>query len=296
MNAISVNGITVDYGDGKGVFNLSFSVKKGEVLGFLGPNGAGKTTTIRQLMGFARPGSGSCTISDLDCKTHAAEIQKHVGYLPGEIAFMDDMTGMQFIKFVAEMRGLRDLSRAHKLIEYFELNPGGKIKKMSKGMKQKIGIVCAFMHNPETLILDEPTSGLDPLMQSKFIDLIAEEKKKGTTILMSSHMFEEIERLCDRAIIIKAGRLMADEDIKSLGAKKRLGFVVTLKTDEMAEAFAEEPIEVESIKGTRVTVKLQGDIMPLIHAMGRYHVVGLEPISQKLEDLFMNFYGGAKND
>jgi ABC-2 type transport system ATP-binding protein len=296
MEVLAVDNITVDYGGGKGVFDLSFSVGEGEVLGFLGPNGAGKTTTIRQLMGFAHPDKGGCKILGLDCKTKSAEIQNSVGYLPGEIAFMDDMTGMQFIKFIAEMKGIKDLSRADELISYFELNTSGKIKKMSKGMKQKIGIVCAFMQNPKILILDEPTSGLDPLMQNKFVELIRTEKERGATILMSSHMFEEIERTCDKAVIIKSGRLVANEDMNTLKETKRKGFVVTIDTDDMAEKFANEVTGVESIKDNKVTVGIQGDIMPFIKILAKYQVTNLEPVTQNLENLFMHYYGGGYND
>lgn len=167
MKVIDIQGITKDYGRNKGVFDVSFSVNKGEVLGFLGPNGAGKTTTIRQLMGFIKPDKGTVTIQGKDCFSKSNIIQKSLGYLPGEIAFMDDMSGIEFIKFIANMKKMKDFSRAEELMKFFELDAGGRIQKMSKGMKQKIGIVCAFMQDPDILILDEPTSGLDPLMQNK---------------------------------------------------------------------------------------------------------------------------------
>ena len=194
---LKVKNITKDYGHQRGVFDLSFNVEAGEVMGFLGPNGAGKTTTIRTLMGFIQPDHGRVSIKGHDCFRNAAQIQKDVGYLPGEIAFMDDMDGMEFIKFIAAMKKMPNLRKAQELLDYFELEPKGRIKKMSKGMKQKIGLVCALMNEPEILILDEPTSGLDPLMQKKFIDKIKEEKQKGTTILMSSHLFEEVEQTCE---------------------------------------------------------------------------------------------------
>jgi ABC-2 type transport system ATP-binding protein len=202
MRVIEIDQITKDYGNGKGVFDISMTVEQGEVMGFLGPNGAGKTTTIRQLMGFIHPDSGQVRINGLNCFAKAHEIQKSLGYLPGEIAFMDDMTGLEFIRFIAEMKHLKSLNRAKELMAYYELDLKGKIKKMSKGMKQKLGIVCAFMQEPEILILDEPTSGLDPLMQNKFIEMLKLEKQKGKTILMSSHIFEEVEKTCDRVAII----------------------------------------------------------------------------------------------
>ncbi|MEG2339027.1 MAG: ABC transporter ATP-binding protein, partial [Clostridium sp.] len=151
MEIIKILKLTKDYGNKRGNFNVSFSVNKGEILGFLGPNGAGKTTTIRHLMGFIKPDSGSVSIKGMDCFKDSSKIQESLGYLPGEIAFMDDMTGDEFIKFVGEMKGITDFSYAEKLKEFFEIDPRSKIKKMSKGMKQKIGIICAFMGDPDIL-------------------------------------------------------------------------------------------------------------------------------------------------
>lgn len=269
---IDIRNLTRDYGDGKGIFDVSFQVERGEVFGFLGPNGAGKTTTIRHLMGFIRPKSGTCTIDGVDCWSGSSQIQKNLGYIPGEISFFDDMTGVEFLNFSANYRGLSDTGRQKDLIERFELNPNGKIKKMSKGMKQKIGIVAAFMHNPDFLILDEPTSGLDPLMQSRFIELIGEEKKKGKTILLSSHMFEEVERTCDRIGIIRAGKLVAVDLVEALRKRHLRSYQVMLETKEEANAFAAD--FGGSCDGRTVTVSAR----------------------QSLEEIFMHYYGGEQHD
>ena len=192
-------------------------MREGEVFGFLGPNGAGKTTTIRHLLGFIKPQSGTSTILNLDCWNKSKEIQKHLGYLPAEIAFPENMTGTQLIQHAAKIRGLRDMNKANQLIKMFGLDPSVLIKRMSKGMKQKVGIVCAFMHDPQILILDEPTTGLDPLMQSEFVKLINQEKQEGKSILMSSHLFEEIEETCDRIAMIKQGKIITEmicQDLK----------------------------------------------------------------------------------
>ncbi|WMJ23978.1 ABC transporter ATP-binding protein [Paludicola sp. MB14-C6] len=297
MSMIEIYNLTKDYGNNKGVFDVSFSIEKGEVFGFLGPNGAGKTTTIRHLLGFLNADSGSCTINGLNCRTSAHTIQKSLGYLPGEMPTVDDMTGTQLVKFIAELRGLNDLKKANELMERFELNPKGRIKKMSKGMKQKIGIVCSFMHDPDILILDEPTSGLDPLMQNRFVELILEEKQKGKTILMSSHMFEEVERTCDRVGIIREGKLVAIDDIDTLKASKRKNYVVSLSTQQEAQAFSQEPLNIISIHNNIVTVSLQGDMSPFLQAMTKYQVTNLDVASQSLEEVFMNYYGngGQKN-
>ena len=237
MSVIKVDNITKDYGSGRGVFDLYFEVNKGEIFGMLGPNGAGKTTTIRQLMGFIKSDKGDAKILDMNCFDKRENIESKLGYLPGEIAFMDEMKGDDFINFIAAMKSIKNKNRIKELIDIFELDANRKINKMSKGTKQKIGIVCAFMNEPEVAILDEPTSGLDPLMQKKFIDLILEEKKKGTTIFMSSHIFEEIERTCDRTAILKDGRLIAIENMEELKSKKNKNFEVAFKTEKDAENF-----------------------------------------------------------
>ena len=296
MNVIEIKDLTKDYGNNKGIFDVNLAVKKGEVFGFLGPNGAGKTTTIRHLMGFVHSDKGKCLINGIDCSKESDKIQEKLGYLPGEIAFMDDMTGIEFIHFIADMKGLKNFSRAEELIKIFELDPKGKVKKMSKGMKQKIGIVCAFMGNPDILILDEPTSGLDPLMQNKFVDLILSEKEKGKTIFMSSHIFDEIEKTCDRTAIIKDGHVVAVEDMKTLSNSKHKSYVITFLNDEMAKEFSKENLKIKEVIGNVVTVSVKGDINPLIKALSKYSVTSLDVKTQSLEELFMHFYGGESND
>ena len=224
-NVITVKNLTKDYGDNQGVFDISFNVKKGEVFGFLGPNGAGKTTTMRHLLGFIKSDNGNCSILDLDCWKNPKEIQNYIGYVAGEIALPDNMSGQELINLVAKMRDIK-LKRAKELCAYFDINPKNKIKRMSKGMKQKIALVLAFMHDPEIILLDEPTSGLDPLMQEKFCDLILKEKERGKTILLSSHIFNEVEKTCDRVMIIKQGKIITEVDMKDVERKKP-EFVVT---------------------------------------------------------------------
>ncbi len=293
MNAIELRGLTKSYGSGRGVFDLSLSIPEGEVFGYLGPNGSGKTTTIRQLMGFIRPQKGSCSILGLDCSREAAAIQASVGYIPGEISLIDDMTGMDFLKFYASYRGVRDLSRARLLMERFELDPKGRLRRMSKGMKQKVGILCAFLHDPQVLILDEPTSGLDPLMQSRFIELILEEKERGKTILMSSHIFEEVERTCSRVGIIKEGHLVAVDSIDALKAARRKTYLVTLPTPQEARAFAEGcGLPVLSLSRSTVAVAVQNSMAAFTAALASAPVVNLDIPHQGLEEIFMQYYGG----
>ena len=291
---IEVNDLTLTYPSGKGVFDLSFSVPEGEVTGYLGPNGAGKTTTIRALMGFMRPNKGTCRIGGRDCMRDAPEIQKNMGYIPGEIAFLDGMSGDEFLRFMNRMRGYSDLSAQKRLLQRFELDPKGKIKKFSKGMKQKLGIVTAFMHDPDVLILDEPTSGLDPLMQNRFIELIMEEKKKGKTILMSSHMFEEVERTCKNVLIIKDGRIVKQDDVQSLKNAQRKGF--TLKARDTAgaqQALEAEGFQVGRGAGETLEIFVPGDqIDRFIKTAARFTLVNFSARPQSLEDVFMQYYGG----
>ena len=294
-NVIEIRQLTKDYGNNRGIFDVSLSVKKGEVFGFLGPNGAGKSTTIRHLMGFIQADQGSCQINGLDCLRDHARIQQALGYLPGEIAFMDDMTGLEFIKFMAKMKGMTDLTKAYELMERFELNPQGKIKKMSKGMKQKIGIICAFMHDPELLILDEPSSGLDPLMQNRFIELVLEEKQRGKTIFMSSHIFEEIERTCDRTAMIKDGRLISIEELQTLKASKHKTYQITFATQELVEQFMDEGFECKQVESNIIKVVPRNNLNYLLATLSRYDIIDLDITKPTLEELFLHFYGGDES-
>lgn len=292
MNLIETEHLTKDYGKGRGVFDVTFTVREGEVFGFLGPNGAGKTTTIRHLMGFVRPKAGSARILGKDCFLEREQIQPKLGYLPGEIAFPDEMNGRDFIRFIGNMKGMQDFSKAEELIRRFELDPSGKIARMSKGMKQKIGIVCAFMQSPKILILDEPTSGLDPLMQNRFIELLLEEKKKGTTIFLSSHIFEEIEKTCDRAAFIRDGRIIALEQMEKMKKSRRKIYEISFEKESQAQAFCRN-FPGASCTGNCVTVETK-ELRELLSKLAEEPVTDLKIRSQSLEELFLHLYGGEK--
>ncbi len=289
---ITVKDLTLRYASGKGVFGLDFSIAQGEVMGYLGPNGAGKTTTIRALMGFMRPNAGTCSIGGLDCITHAPIIQKSLGYIPGEINFLDNMRGDEFLQFMQQMRGTKDNARQKQLLEMFELDPKGKIKKFSKGMKQKLGIVTACMHNPDVLVLDEPTSGLDPLMQNRFIDLILSLKREGKTILMSSHSFDEVERTCDNVLIIKEGRILNRSDVQTLKNTQRRGYLIKSKSITTAlQVLKASDFEVQQIAGDTLEVYVTGaGIDRFIKTVARFEVADLDVKNQSLEDVFMQYY------
>ncbi|MCA0756358.1 ABC transporter ATP-binding protein [Paenibacillus sp. N4] len=287
---IQLNRLTKTFKSGKGIFDVSFDVQQGEIFGFLGPNGAGKSTTIRHLMGFIRPEYGKAAINGMDCWMNSAEIQREVGYLPGEIAFPDGMNGRQFLHLLNGMRGMKDSSRQRQLIERLQFDVNTPIRKMSKGMKQKVGIVAAFMHDPSVLILDEPTSGLDPLMQNIFIELVLEAKERGATTIMSSHSFDEINRTCDRAGIIKDGRLIAVEDVKKLQLMQRKIFEVTVKTMEDIEQIRNSGLTVVSSEGLRIRIALQGSCDRFIQCLAECGVQDLNVHTQTLEEVFMHYY------
>ena len=297
MSIININHLTKDYGNGKGVFNVSIQVNKGEVYGYLGPNGAGKSTTMRHLMGFSKPEKGTVTINGLDCWADQKEIQKILGYLPGEIAFLDDMTGLQYLHLIADMRGMKDFSKAEKILNLFEMNPNPVIKRMSKGMKQKIGITAAFMHNPEIILLDEPTSGLDPLMQKRFIDLVLEEKSNGKTIILSSHIFEEVEKACDRIGIIRSGKLIKEISMDELRNSMLKTYKIQFKTYQDLEKMKTKFIDAKFTESqNEMTISINDkEINKLIKELSTCDLHSLKEERHTLEEYFMQFYGGDKN-
>ncbi len=294
MSIIIIRNLTKIYSSGKGVFDLSFKINEGEAFGYLGPNAAGKTTTIRVMLGFLNADNGSCRVGELDCRKQAARIQENMGYIPGEAAFFDGMTGMEFLNFMAAMRGLKDRLRTDSLISRLELDTSGKIRRMSKGMKQKLAIVAAFMHDPAIYVLDEPTIGLDPLMRNIFIELILEEKSRGKTIFMSSHNFDEIERTCDRAGIIREGKLVAVEDINSLKAARRKVITVTVASDEDIRKLKESGLDIENISGNHIDVVVRDNFDGFIAGLNKCRVRGLDIKTQSLEQVFLKYYGQEK--
>ena len=225
---IKVSGMTKDYGNDRGIFGFDFSVKKGEAFGIVGTNGSGKTTTLRHLMGFLKPDKGSCSIMGMDCRRKADKIMKHIGYVPGDIDFPDVGSGTSFLKIQADFLGIKDTKYINELVDLFKIDTDAPLKRMSKGMKQKTALVCAFMAKPDIYLLDEPSTGLDPLMRDTLIELILKEKKRGATIVMSSHIFKELEDTCDRVLFIHNGKQVETADRKmfenSTVERYRIGF------------------------------------------------------------------------
>lgn len=296
MEVIKVEHLTKDFKQGRGVFDVSFSLEKGEVLGFLGPNGAGKATTIRHIVGFLRPQSGATSVMSMNSWLQSSDIQNYIGYLPGEINFPTDMTGEAYIKTVLKLRKKHDRTKADALLERFSLDPSGKIQRMSKGTKQKLGIVTAFMHDPQILILDEPTSGLDPLMQNRFVELVREEKAKGKTILLSSHLFEEVEMTCDRILIIKEGRIVANVDGEELSSKREKKYALEFLREDEKIKFMQSGFSSEEVHNTVEVVVSGQQLNDFVAEISQYQLLSLSQVQHSLEDYFMAFYGGDKNE
>ena len=297
METISVRSLTKDYGGGKGIFDISLSIRQGEVYGFLGPNGAGKSTTIRHLMGFCRPDSGRAEILGIECFRGQKAIQPHVGYLPGEIALPDDMTGTRYLKLIGKMRKMKEFGYAQELARRFSINPDLLIKRMSKGMKQKVAIISTFMHDPDILLLDEPTSGLDPLMQNRFVELVEEEKNKGKTIFLSSHIFEEVEKTCDRVGILRGGKLIRDITIDELRSSQMTTYQIGFSDISDLRKFQTQYPDAHCAKNAlQLTVSIpDSQINPLISALSQCGLRFLREEKHTLEEYFMQFYGGEEH-
>lgn len=292
---IEMRGLTKDYGEGRGLFEADLAVGPGEVVGFLGANGAGKTVTMRLLMGFIRPNAGSASICGLDCLEDRPQAQAAIGYLPGEIALPRTMRARDFLEYMAELRGIDDPGRRRALEARFELDTSARIGSMSKGTKQKVAIVSAFMGAPRALLLDEPTSGLDPLMQARFDELVAEERDRGAAVLLSSHVFDEVERTCDRVAFIRRGRVsepVVTQEMKR-GRRKRLR--ATFADAAEARAFLEEGAGAgwTARPGTgpnAVEVEVTGSMEGLVRSLGGRRVTDIETREQPLEEMFFHIY------
>ena len=301
MNIIEVEHLTKDYGSGRGVFDVSFNVQKGEVFGFLGPNGAGKSTTIRHLMGFSKPDSGDTKIFGKDTFLKYNEILGKVGYIPGEIALPQGLTGWEFIRMIQDLTHIHNEEQLNKMLKLFELDDitlKGETKRMSLGVKRKLAVVTAFMSDPDVLILDEPTSGLDPVMQEVFINFIKEEKEKGKTILLSSHIFSEVDATCDRIAIIKDGKIVSQfvaNDLKHATTKfYKIDFAKDKDyNDFLAKYSNNEALKIlnKDDKDSWVFISTEDkDINKVISILSPYEIKEFTNKKESLEDYFMKFY------
>ena len=294
--AIATFGLGKRYSgsDKYAVKDLNLNILPGEMYGFLGPNGAGKSTTIRLLMNFIQPTEGHALVSNLNVVSESPAVKKSVGYLAGEVALYNKMTGAQFLEYMAALQPPKHRHYQRDLTRLFQIDLSMKIGQLSRGNRQKIGLVQALMHEPEVLILDEPTAGLDPLMQEVFFEMVRAGKKQGATFFISSHNLSEVQKICDRVGFIRDGELIAEQTVGELASQ-------ALQTYNISFADATPLTELRTIPGARlkintprhVTVRIKGDLKPLFLVLARHKVIGLEREETNLEEEFLRFYRGG---
>ena len=289
---IEAASLTKRYGSSRGVDELTFEVSVGEVFGFLGPNGAGKTTTIRTMLDFIRPTSGTVRVLGLDPRLDGVAVRARVGYLPGELALYERLTGERYLRMFASLREGVEWAFAASLADRLALDLSRRIEDLSHGNKQKVGLVQAFMHRPDLLILDEPTQGLDPLVQQTFYLMLEQERSRGATVFLSSHVMPEVERMCDRVAIIREGRLVAVEDIGELKARATRRLELHLAEPAPVEGFAHLPsVRTVEAHGDTLTLTVEGPLDAVIKQAARHIVVNLQTHEPSLEDLFFTYFG-----
>jgi len=287
---IVIDHLHKSYGNIQAVRGISLTVERGEIFGFLGPNGAGKTTTIRCMLDVIRPTSGTLRVLGLDAQRDGHALHQHIGYLPGDVRLPGRMTGKQVIHYFANLQG-REPVLLNDLVERFDVEMKRPMKGYSKGMRQKIGIVLAFMCDPDVLILDEPTSGLDPLLQKVFNEFLLEEQARGKTVFMSSHIMSDVEKVCERVAVIRSGELVTVEKVEALREKAGQHIIV-----EFGDAVSEQ--ELERIPGVSALTKMNGayhfsisgSMDVLIKALSQHQVIRLTSQEAPLEEVFLKFY------
>lgn len=294
---IATSGLSKDYGSGRGLFGLDLEVRQGEVFGFLGPNGAGKSTTMRLLLDLIRPTSGSAQLLGLDTVNDSLAIRRRVGFLPGDFALYPKLTGRAMLDYLAQLRGGVDPHVRHSLVERFGADIDRPIRQLSTGNRQKLGLVQAFMHEPELLILDEPIAGLDPLVQQSFHALLGEVSGQGRTVFLSSHTLSEVERVTHRLAILRQGRLVVVDSLENLRkvAVQRLEIEFAEPID-VGEFRALPGVTEVRAEGSLVTVGFEGTADAVVKAAAKHEVRAIRPREEDLEDIFLHYYkadGGA---
>lgn len=290
MNVIEIKNLTKYYGKQRGIEDVSFEVKEGEIFGFIGPNGAGKSTTIRTILSLIYPTSGSATIFNKDCIEFGHEVKEEIGYLPSEVFYYDGMKVIDILRYSASFYKKDCEKRMHELAKIMDLDLNKKVNDLSYGNKKKVGIVQGLLHEPKLLILDEPTSGLDPLMQQKFFDLILEENKKGTTVLFSSHILTEVQKLCDRVGIIKDGSMIRVDNIEALRGDNYKRFIVEFEEASSIPGFKVPDMNSVESKNNKLSFLYKGDINAVIEELHKVRVKNLIIEEPTLEEIFMHYY------
>lgn len=298
--AIDCKGLTKRYRGTRedALHDLTIQVKAGEIYGFLGPNGAGKSTTIHTLMNFIQPTSGSATICGLDIVRDSVAIKRHIGYLSGDSAMYPKMTGAQFLEYMGELQPAASKAYKDDLIKRFKAEPHKPLGALSRGNRQKIGIVQAFMHQPSVVIMDEPTSGLDPLMQEEFYELLSETRQRGAAVFSSSHILGEVQKMCDRVGIIREGKLVTERSIADLAREAAQTFDVVFKEKPPVTKLKQiKGVQETSVHGNTVTLHFHGELKPLLAELAQHDILKLDTQNLDLEEIFLRFYkqnGGGK--
>src|SRR3954471_7753319 len=290
MNVIEINQLTKNYGKARGITDITFNIEEGEIFGFIGPNGAGKSTTIRTLLSLIYPTSGNAKIFGMDSVKYAPKIKKQIGYLPSEVFYYDNMKVMDLLKYSASFYKKDCSKRIKELAEIMDLDLTKKMDDLSLGNKKKVGIVQGLLHEPKLIILDEPTSGLDPLMQQKFFELLEEENRKGATILFSSHILSEVQRLCNRVAIIKEGKIVTVEKISTLQENNYKKFKVETKSALSPEHFNIMGVNNLQAKGNVISFLFKGNINTVLKRIAEMEIVNLWIEEPDLEEIFMHYY------
>ena len=292
-NAIKIENLTKYYGKFKALSSLNIHVKSGEIYAFIGPNGSGKTTTIRILLGMLNPTEGSVEVLGKTPTQNNIDLFHDIGYLPGELSTYDHLTGKELLTFFGNLKKVNDWAYIDSIVERLKYDPAKKIKNLSKGNKQKLGLILAFMHKPKLLVLDEPTSGLDPLMQQLTINLIKETKQNGTTTFLSSHIFSEIEKVAEIVGFIKEGKLIIQDDLNTLKSNAVKTLSIQFKTSIPDDLFKNiENVDIVESKENTIKLNITGSIDSVIKKSSQFEIVDIISHETSLENLFMNYYKG----
>jgi ABC-2 type transport system ATP-binding protein len=289
---IAFSKLTKYYGSHRGIIDVDFEVQQGEVFGFLGPNGAGKTTTIRTMLDLIRPTSGKAFVFGIESSVDPVAIHRRIGYLPGEFALYDRLTGAQTLEYFANLRGGVDKAYQASLIERFDLDPSRRFREYSKGNKQKVGLVAALQHKPELLILDEPTSGLDPLVQQTFFELLREAGADGRSAFLSSHILGEVEKSCRRVAIIRDGRIAQVDAVEALRDLAHHQVELRFAGDPPAGDFKNLPgVSDVVVEDHLLRLRVLGSITPVVQAAAKSGVIDFLSREPSLEETFLAQYG-----
>jgi ABC-2 type transport system ATP-binding protein len=290
--AIQTLGLSKDYGQGHGLFDLDLEIRRGEILGFLGPNGAGKSTTMRLLLDLIKPTAGSATVLGLDSHGRSLDIRRRVGFLPGDFGLYPKLTGVALLDYLAQLRGGVDRRLRDELAERFDAQLDRPIRELSTGNRQKLGLIQAFMHEPELLILDEPIAGLDPLVQQSFHGLLAEVAAQGRTVFLSSHTLSEVERVAERVAILRRGRLVVVDSLENLRAiaVRRLEIEFGDGAPRVEELRVLPGVREASAEGSHVVVAFEGSADALIKAVATHEVRSIRSHDDDLEEIFLRYY------